>query len=178
MMKQQDRDELAGLIADRYVSGRIRALVFDLVNDDWEMVLHDLERLYRALKTPPAEDSGQWTREVPEVAGASIYHEDDGTKVEEFCQGPDEVGRCPRAAAGRPVACAGKHLATRGWDVGIAEDAVICPLLTLGLVRRDLPPELQAPGFLSSGYRVERHRKRHRMVPAVSQGAEPSKDRR
>jgi hypothetical protein len=171
-MKEQDRNELDGLIADRYVSGRIRALVFDLVNDDWEMALHDLERLYRALKTPPAEDSGQWTREVPEIAGASISYEDDGTTVEEFCQGPDELGRCPRAEEGRPVACAGKHLATRGWDVPIADDAVICPLLTLGLVKRNLGAELQAPGYPTSGYRVERHRKRNRMVPAVSPSTE------
>jgi hypothetical protein len=165
-MCKQNGNELDAILADRYVRGRVKALVFDLVNEDWQMALHDLERLYRALKTGPSEDFEQSTREVPGIVGASVYYEEDGTTVEEFCQGPDELGRCPRAEEGRPVACAGKRLATRGWDVGIAADADICPLLTLGLVERNLAAELPAPPSLSSNYRVERHRATHRMVPA------------
>ena len=138
-MAKRDRQEPAmAYLADRYVSGRIKALVLDLVNDDWSMALHDLERLYRALKTGPSTDIDVPTRPIPEVVGASIYYEDDGTTVEEFCQGPDEQGACQRAEAGRPIACAGKRLATRGWDVGVATDAELCPLLTLGLVDRYL----------------------------------------
>jgi hypothetical protein len=135
-MREQNGNELDAILADPYVTGRIKALVFDLVNDDWELVLHDLERLCRAVKTGPAEDSELSTREVPEVVGASIYYEDEGTTVEEFCQGPDEAGDCPRAEAGSLVACAGKRLATRGWDFGVAEDATVCPMIALGLVRR------------------------------------------
>ena len=138
MVKRVAKELDLGLTADPYVEARIRALVFDLVNEDWSMALHDLERLYRALKTGSPADVDQSGREIPELVGASISYEDDGTMVEEFCQGPDELGRCPRAEEGRPVACAGKRLATRGWDVGIAPDADICPLLTLGLVKRYL----------------------------------------
>ena len=126
-------------MADRYVRSRIRALVLDLSNDDWSMALHDLERLYRAIKTGPTTGTDQPTDRIPpDVVGASIYYDDDGTTVEEFCQGPDQQGDCPRAEAGRPIACAGRRLATRGWDFGVAPDAELCPLLTLGLVRRYL----------------------------------------
>jgi hypothetical protein len=143
-MANRDSQELdAMMMADRYVRGRIRALVFDLVNDDWSMALQDLERLYRALKTGPSTGvDGSTGRSPPEIVGASIYYDNDGTTVEEFCQGPDEQGNCPRAEAGRPVACAGKRLATRGWDVGVASGAEHCPLVALGLVKRP-------PGFLS-----------------------------
>ncbi len=102
------------IMTDRYVEGRISALVLDLVNDDWSKAIKDLQHLYRALKTGPTTDLDEPKRPIPEVAGASIYYEDDGTTVEEFCQGPDGLGRCPRAEEGRPVACAGKRLATEG----------------------------------------------------------------
>jgi hypothetical protein len=138
MAKQYDH-ELDPLMADQYVRGRIRALAFDLVNDDWSMALQDLARLYRALKTGPKDYAYESNREVPEVVGASIYYDDNGTAVEEFCDGPDEQGNCRLAEKGRPIACAGKRLATRGWDFGVAADAEICPLLALGLVRRHLP---------------------------------------
>jgi hypothetical protein len=138
-MANRESQELdLAIISDRYVRGRIRALVFDLVNDDWPMALHDLERLNRALKSGPKDEISQPAREVPDIVGASIYYEDEGTMVEEFCQGPDELGECPRADEGHPVACAGKRLATKGWDVGIAGDADICPLLTLGQVKQYL----------------------------------------
>jgi len=137
-MANRGNQELDTVMADRYVRGRVRALVRDFVNDDWELALHDLERLYRALKTGATTEVEEPTRSIPEVVGASIYYDDAGTSVEEFCQGPDELGRCPRAEEGRPVSCAGKRLATRGWDVGIATDAELCPLLTLGLVKRTL----------------------------------------
>lgn len=137
-MAKRDGQEVDPLMADQYVKGRIRALVFDLVNDDWSMALQDLARLYRALKTGPKTDAYESNRAVPEVVGASIYYDDNGTTVEEFCDGPDEQGNCPLAEKGRPVDCAGKRLATRGWDFGVAADAEICPLLTLGLVRRHL----------------------------------------
>ena len=138
-MAKRDGKELEPVMADRYVEARIRALVLDLVNDDWSMALHDLERLYRAIKTGPTTGPDEPTGRIPpKVVGATIYYDDDGTTVEEFCQGPDEQGACPRAEAGRPIACAGKRLATRGWDVGIATDAELCPLLTLGLVNRHL----------------------------------------
>jgi hypothetical protein len=107
------------------------------MNDDWSIALQDLERL-RALKTGATTEVDKPTRSIPEVVGASIYHSDEGTTVQEFCQGPDELGDCPRAEEGRPVACAGKRLATRGWDFGVATDAELCPLLTLGLVKRYL----------------------------------------
>jgi hypothetical protein len=137
-MENRGRQELDTVMADRYVRGRTRALVRDLVNDDWSMALQDLERLYRALKTGATTEIDEPVRSIPEVVGASIYYDDDGTTVEEFCQGPDDLGDCPRAEEGRPVACAGRRLATRGWDFGVATDAEICPLLTLGLVKRYL----------------------------------------
>jgi hypothetical protein len=147
-MAKRDSEELdLAIMSDRCVKGRIRALVLDLVNDDWSMALQDLERLYEALKTGPSDEFDETTgRTPPEVAGASIYYEDDGTTVEEFCHGPDEQGQCPRAQEGRSVACAGRRLATRGWDFGVAADAELCPLLTLGLVKRYLdgfPKEAQ-----------------------------------
>jgi hypothetical protein len=143
-------------MADRYVRGRIRALVFDLVNDDWSMALHDLERLYRAIKTGPTTGADEPTgRTPPDVVGASIYYDDDGTTVEEFCQGPDEQGDCPRAEAGRPIACAGRRLATRGWDFGVASDAELCPLLTLGLVKRYLDGVSKETNRAKSGQEVE-----------------------
>jgi hypothetical protein len=138
MTKRNGRD-LDPLMVDQYVSGRIRALVFDLVNDDWSMALQDLARLYRALKTGPSTGVDEPTgRTPPEVVGASIYYDDNGTTVEEFCDGPDEQGNCRLAEKGRPVACAGKRLATRGWDFAVAADADLCPLLALGLVKRHL----------------------------------------
>jgi hypothetical protein len=132
---------------DPYVRGRIRALVSDLENDDWSLALQDLERLYRALKTNPCGDSEGSGRQIPEIVGAAIYCDNNGPAEEEFCQGPDDLGRCPRAEEGRPVACAGKRLATRGWDIGIAPDADICPLLTLGLVQRHLDGLAEAPAL-------------------------------
>lgn len=158
-MAKRDNQELdMGFMADRYVRGRIRALVLDLVNDDWSMALQDLERLYRALKTGPSTVGDEPTgRTPPEVVGASIYYDDEGTTVEEFCQGPDEQGNCPRAEAGRPIACAGKRLATRGWDFGVAPDAELCPLIALGLVKR--PPDAfsgsKEPGLLNQQKEVE-----------------------
>jgi len=146
MVEREPREIRKDVMRDPYIEGRIRALVVDLVNDDWSMALQDLERLYRALKTGPKDDLDERAHEVPDIVGASIYYEDDGTMVEEFCQGPDEQGKCPRAEEGRPVACAGRRLATRGWDFGVAADAELCPLLTLGLVKRyldGLPKEVQ-----------------------------------
>jgi hypothetical protein len=137
-MAKRNGKEVDAVMTDRYVRGRMRALVLDLVNDDWSMALRDLERLYRALKTGATTEVDESTRSIPGVVGASIYYDDDGTMVEEFCQGPDELGKCPRAEEDLPVACAGKRLATRGWDIGIAPDADLCPLLTLGLVKRYL----------------------------------------
>jgi hypothetical protein len=139
-MANRDSEELdMPVMTDRYVRGRIRALVLDLVNDDWSMALQDLERLYRALKTGPKTGVDDPTGSVPpEIVGASIYYDDGGTTVEEFCQGPDEQGRCPRAEQGQPVACAGKRLATRGWDFGVASGAEHCPLVALGIVKRPL----------------------------------------
>jgi hypothetical protein len=150
--------ELDPLMADEYVRGRMRALVFDLVNDDWSMALQDLARLYRALKTGPKTDADRHARAVPEVVGASIYYDDNGTTVEEFCDGPDEQGHCRLATKGRPVACAGKRLATRGWDFGVAADAELCPLLTLGLVKRHLDAsseEAKQPRIRQSTKEVE-----------------------
>jgi hypothetical protein len=137
-MTERYDQELDHLMGDPYVRGRIRALAFDLVNDDWSMALQDLARLYRALKTGSKDHAYESNREVPEVVGGSIYYDDNGTAVEEFCDGPNEEGNCRLAEKGRPIACAGKRLATRGWDFGVAADAEICPLLSLGLVRRHL----------------------------------------
>jgi len=137
MMANRDTQDLdAQIMTDPYVRGRIRALTLDLVNDDWWMALQDLEHLHRALKAGPSDVAEPTGYTPPEVAGASIYYEDGGTTVEEFCLGPDERGKCPRAEEGRPVHCAGKRLATRGWDFGIAADAELCPLAALGLVKR------------------------------------------
>ncbi len=136
MANRDSQDLDAQFMTDPYVRGRIRALTLDLVNDDWWMALQDLEHLYQALKAGPAGLDEPTAHVPPEVAGASIYYEDDGTVVEELCLGPDERGDCPRAEEGRPVACAGKRLTTRGWDFGIAADAERCPLAALGLVKR------------------------------------------
>lgn len=148
-MAKRNGKELDAVMTDRYVRGRVRALVLDLVNDDWSMALQDLERLHRALKTGATTEIDEPTRSIPRVVGASIYYDDEGTTVEEFCQGPDELGGCPRAEQDRPVACAGRRLATRGWDVGVATDAEICPLLTLGLIKRYLAgfQRSKQPGF-------------------------------
>ena len=160
-MANQDSQELdTSVMTDRYVRGRITALVLDLVNDDWSMALQDLERLYRALKTGPKFDSDEPTGSIPpEVVCTSICWDDDGTTVEEFCQGPDERGNCPRAEQGRPLACAGKRLATRGWDIGVASDAERCPLVALGLVKQPsdaFSNEAQQPDSENSMLRRQR----------------------
>jgi hypothetical protein len=157
-MPRRDTKALDSVMEDRYVEGRIRALVRDLVNDDWSTALQDLERLYRALKTGASSQINDPAREIPGIVGASIYYDDDGVAAAEFCQGPDELGRCPRAEEGQPVACAGKRLATRGWDFGVAADAEMCPLLTLGLVKRyldDFPKGGTATRFVPRQKEVE-----------------------
>ncbi len=125
----------------RSVRARVNALIFDLVNDDLQMALLDLERLYRAVRALP-EVAGSVGASASPTIEALVYYNEDGTMVEEICPGPDECGRCPRAEQSRPVACAGKRLTAGGWDLGVAAGAEACPLVALGIVK---PPPAAKP---------------------------------
>lgn len=64
----------------------------------------------------------------------TVIYAQDGETAIDLCDGPNEYGECPRALApdGR-VQCAGLWLGAALWKFKTAEDAVICPLASIGL---------------------------------------------
>jgi hypothetical protein len=120
------------------LKGRIKGLVYDLSNDDLPMALLDLAHLYRALqvRNPRCGKLGE-PLELTEDLRTLIFSEDRAA-LDEICMGPDEQGRCPRAAEGHPVDCADKWIMNKGWNFKVAPDAETCPLISLGLAHRYL----------------------------------------
>ncbi len=72
----------------------------------------------------------------------TLIYRDDEFGVDE-CDGAEADGTCPRAAAGEPVACAGRWLRARGWNFKVGADTRRCPLSTLDIVR--LPRAVARP---------------------------------
>ena len=120
------------------LKGRVKALVYDLSNDDLPMALLDMAHLYRALRSGSARLSRvDEPVELTEDLRTLIFN-DDRAAIEEICMGPDERGRCPRATEGHPVACADQWIMNKGWNFKVAPDAEACPLVSLGLAHRYL----------------------------------------
>jgi hypothetical protein len=120
------------------LKGRVKALIYDLSNDDLPMALLDLAHLYRALRVGrPRLSKFDESVELTEDLRTLIFN-DDRAAIEEICMGPDEHGKCPRATAGHPVACAEKWIMNKGWNFKVAPDAQACPLVSLGLAHRYL----------------------------------------
>jgi hypothetical protein len=120
------------------IKGRVKGLVYDLSNDDLPMALLDLAHLYRALRVgSPRRSKFDEPVELTEDLRTLVFS-DDRAAIEEICMGPDEVGRCPRAAEGHPVACSDKWIMNKGWNFKVAPDAEACPLVSLGLAHRYL----------------------------------------
>src|SRR5436309_14493747 len=82
------------------LKGRVKALIYDLSNDDLPMALLDMAHLYRALRagsprSSKFEEPVQLTEDL-----RTLTFNDDRAAIEEICMGPDEQGRCPRATEG------------------------------------------------------------------------------
>ncbi len=120
------------------LKGRVKALVYDLSNDDLPMALLDMAHLYRALRSGSARRSKlDEPVELKEDLRTLIFN-DDRAAIEEICMGPDQEGRCPRATEDHPVACAERWIMNKGWNFKVAPDAQSCPLVSLGLAHRYL----------------------------------------
>ena len=128
------------------LKGRVKTLIYDLSNDDLPMALLDLAHLYRALRVgPPRLNKFDEPVELTEDLRTLIFN-DDRAAIEEICMGPDEHGKCLRAAEGHPVACAEKWIVNKGWNFRVAPDAEACPLVSLGLAHRYLRAALATDG--------------------------------
>jgi len=122
-----------------HLRGRIKALIFDLANDDLPMALLDMAHLYRALRQGTSRRAGTASggSDEPEELKTLIFN-DLRTAIDEICMGPDEQGKCPRAEEGQPAVCAGHWIMAKGWNFKVAPDAEGCPLISLGLAHRYL----------------------------------------
>lgn len=49
------------------------------------------------------------------------------------CDGPRADGSCPWSGAQSKVECAGTWVVSGGWPFKVAEDAIVCPVASLGL---------------------------------------------
>ena len=128
------------------LKGRVKALIYDLSNDDLPMALLDLAHLYRALRAgSPLSSKLDEPARLTEDLRTLIFN-DDRAAIEEICMGPDEQGRCPRAAEGHPVDCADKWIMNKGWNFKVAPDAEACPLVSLGLAHRYLRATIATNG--------------------------------
>jgi hypothetical protein len=143
MTDQADRtgDAHQPITADElppHVKGRVKALIYDLSNDDLPLALLDLAHLYRALRRQsPRVVEVDEPIELTEDLRTLIFS-DDRTAIEEICMGPDRYGRCPRAQEGHPIDCADKWIMNKGWNFKVAPDSEACPLVSLGLAHRYL----------------------------------------
>ncbi len=82
------------------------------------------------------------------MAKVRIYNTG-GSEVVEECSGPTWAGRCPRVAAGAPVACAGRRIeVTNARELGLTvePDAVSCPLAPLNLAGHFFATRFRRPG--------------------------------
>src|SRR5437867_3092247 len=128
------------------LKGRVKALIYDLSNDDLPMALLDLTHLYRALRAGSARRSKfDEPIELTEDLRTLIFNDDRGA-IEEICMGPNEHGGCPRAIEGHPIACADKWIMNKGWNFKVAPDAEACPLVSLGLAHRYLRAAIGSNG--------------------------------
>lgn len=138
MSREETKEPITTDELPTHLKGRIKGLIHDLSNDDLPMALLDLAHLYRALRMrSPLRNRSDEPVELTEEMRTLIFS-DDRTAIEEICMGPDERGRCPRAAEGHPVDCADKWIMNKGWDFKVAPDAETCPLVSLGLAHRYL----------------------------------------
>lgn len=70
---------------------------------------------------------------APRPRSAVIYGED-GELAIDFCEGSTASGACPRSLTPSGcVQCAGLWLGGSGWKFKAAQDAVVCPLVSLGI---------------------------------------------
>jgi hypothetical protein len=128
------------------LKGRVKALIYDLSNDDLPMALLDMAHLYRALRAgSPRSSKFEEPVQLTEDLRTLIFN-DDRAAIEEICMGPDERGTCPRATEGHPVACAEKWIMNKGWNFKVAPDAEACPLVSLGLAHRYLRAAIRPDG--------------------------------
>lgn len=123
-----------------HLRARVKTLIHDLANDDLPMALLDLAHLYRALASAPGRRGEDATMGLPSTNErfATLIYTHDQSAIEDVCDGPDDVGRCPRAEVGDAAACAGRWIMAKGWNFKVAADAGACPLVALGMVRRYL----------------------------------------
>lgn len=111
---------------------RVRSLLSDLAADDISMALLDLANLYRSVAGITGEALATVATESAEQQPVLIFGED-GETVAEVCNGPGRSGACPRALRGDHVVCADRWLMASAWMFKVAPDAVLCPLVPLGL---------------------------------------------
>jgi hypothetical protein len=115
------------------IQTRVRALLRDLSADDLSMAVLDLAHLYQSvagLRDTPAVAAPAPTSWPGEPT--ALIASEDQTALPEACEGPDRHGKCPRAHADGPVACADRWLLSSGWTLKVAPDANVCPLSELG----------------------------------------------
>jgi len=128
------------------LKGRVKALIYDLSNDDLPMALLDLAHLYGAQRVgPPRLNKFDEPVELTEDLRTLIFSEDRAA-IEEICMGPTEHGECPLTNGGHPVGCGGKWIMNKGWNFRVAPDAEACPLVSLGLAHRYLRAALATDG--------------------------------
>jgi hypothetical protein len=128
------------------LKGRIKALIYDLSNDDLPMAILDLANLYRALRAGNPRSSKFDEPVVLTEDLRTLIFSEDRAAIEEICMGPDERGGCPRATEGHPVACADNWIMNKGWNFKVAPDAEACPLVSLGLAHRYLRAAIATNG--------------------------------
>src|SRR5712691_6696489 len=82
------------------LKGRVKALVYDLSNDDLPMALLDMAHLYRALRAgSPRSSKFEEPRQLTEDLRTLIFSEDRAA-IEEICMGHTEHGECPLTNGG------------------------------------------------------------------------------
>src|SRR5438034_7830054 len=76
------------------LKGRVKALIYDLSNDDLPMALLDMAHLYRALRAgSPRNGKFEEPVQLTEDLRTLIFSEDRDA-IEEICMGPTEHGEC------------------------------------------------------------------------------------
>jgi hypothetical protein len=111
---------------------RVRSLLRDLSADDISMAILDFANLYQSVAGITNEAPATVATGSAEQQPVLIFGED-GETVAEVCTGPDQFGACPRALSGDHVVCADRWLMASAWMLKVAPDAVLCPLVPLGL---------------------------------------------
>src|SRR5437867_11049952 len=96
------------------LKGRVKALIYDLSNDDLPMALLDLAHLYGALRVrPPRLNKFDEPVELTENLRTIIFSEDRAA-IEETCMGSTEHGECPVTNVRHPFGCVGEWIVKTG----------------------------------------------------------------